>query len=433
MRKEILKLALPNILSNISVPLLGLVDLALMGHLDSEIHLNAIAIGGVIFSFIYLSFGFLRMGTTGFTAQAYGQGNEEESVLILSRSLLVSFAIALLLVLSQELILFISFQLLESSSEVLSNAKLYFSIRIYAAPATLGLYAISGWFIGRQNTKIPLLLALVINFANLGFNLLFVRVFEMKSDGVAWGTLLAQYLGFLIGLSIIALRYRSNLRLWNYSKMLDGAHLRAFFHVNRDIFIRTIVLISSLSFFTSASAKLGETVLAVNTLLFQFFLFFSYFIDGFANAAEALVGKYIGLNKPIELKRVIRKIMWWGLSISLPFSIGFFFFAEQLISILTDLPNIIQEAKAYFIWIAIVPLVSFAAFIYDGIYIGATQAKAMRNSMFFASLLGYLPLFYLLNPLLGNHGLWIAFLAFLGARGLLLWLWERKFILNRKI
>ena len=171
MRKEILRLALPNILSNISVPLLGIVDLALMGHLKSEVHINAIAIGGVIFSFIYMSFGFLRMGTTGFTAQAYGKQDEKESLLILARSLMLAFSIAVLLLLSQELIIYIALLLLNSSPEVAQFAKQYYSIRIFAAPATLGLYAISGWFIGRQNTKIPLFLALLINFANLGFNL----------------------------------------------------------------------------------------------------------------------------------------------------------------------------------------------------------------------------------------------------------------------
>ena len=428
MRKQILRLALPNILSNISVPLLGIVDLALMGHLESEVHINAIAIGGVIFSFIYMSFGFLRMGTTGFAAQAYGKKDEKESILVFSRSLLLAFSIAFLLLLSQELIITIGMQLLQSSPEVSLYAQQYYSIRIFAAPATLGLYAITGWFIGRQDTKTPLFLALLINFANLGFNLLFIKVFDMKSEGVAWGTLIAQYLGFLSGLLIIVIRHKAIFRLWSFKKMLYRPALKAYFKVNQDIFIRTLLLISSLSFFTAASARISDNILAINTILFQFFLFFSYFIDGFANAAEALVGKYIGKGKSKEVKVVVNQLLKWGFYLSIPFSVLFFFFGKNLMYILTDIPHLIEEAQPYFIWIGLIPILSFAAFIYDGIYVGATQAKAMRNSMFIASVLIYIPLYYLLRVPFGNHGLWIAFLAFLAARGILLYSWSKKYI-----
>jgi len=428
MRKQILRLALPNILSNISVPLLGIVDLALMGHLESEVHINAIAIGGVIFSFIYMSFGFLRMGTTGFAAQAYGKKDEKESILVFSRSLLLAFSIAFLLLLSQELIITIGMQLLQSSPEVSLYAQQYYSIRIFAAPATLGLYAITGWFIGRQDTKTPLFLALLINFANLGFNLLFIKVFDMKSEGVAWGTLIAQYLGFLSGLLIIVIRHKAIFRLWSFKKMLYRPALKAYFKVNQDIFIRTLLLISSLSFFTAASARMSDNILAINTILFQFFLFFSYFIDGFANAAEALVGKYIGKGKSKEVKAVVNQLLKWGFYLSIPFSVLFFFFGKNLMYILTDIPHLIDEAQPYFIWIGLIPVLSFAAFIYDGIYVGATQAKAMRNSMFIASLLIYVPLYYLLREPFGNHGLWIAFLAFLAVRGVLLFVWTKKYI-----
>lgn len=428
MRKEILRLAIPNILSNISVPLLGIVDLALMGHLESEVHINAIAIGGVIFSFIYMSFGFLRMGTTGFTAQAYGKKDEKESILIFSRSLLLAFSIAFILLVSQELIIYVGIQALSPSMDVSFFAKQYYSIRIFAAPATLGLYAITGWFIGRQNTKVPLFLALLINLANLGFNLLFIMAFDMKSDGVAYGTLIAQYLGFFAGLAIIIKKYRGIFKLWSKKEMLKAESIKAYFHVNKDIFIRTIILISSLSFFTAASARISDNILAINTILFQFFLFFSYFIDGFANAAEALVGKYIGHGKMKDVKKAIHLLMRWGLYLSIPFSLLFFFFGSQLMYLLTDIPHLITDAQPYFIWIGIIPILSFMAFIFDGIYIGATQAKAMRNSMFIASILIYLPLYYLLREPLGNHGLWIAFIAFLAARGLLLFAWTKKYI-----
>lgn len=428
MRKEILRLALPNIISNISVPLLGIVDLALMGHLESELYINAIAIGGVIFSFIYMSFGFLRMGTTGFTAQAYGQKNEKESLLIFSRSLLLAFAIASFLLMFKALILNIGLHLLNSSSEVSVYASQYYNIRIFAAPATLGLYAITGWFIGRQDTKTPLFLALLVNLANLGFNLVFIKIYHLKSDGVAWGTLLAQYLGFFTGIILIVYHHRVKIAGWNWREMLHKNALKSYFNVNLDIFIRTLILIASLSFFTSASAKISNQTLAINTLLFQFFLFFSYFIDGFANAAEALVGKYIGNNNPKFVKKVIRQLLLWGVYFSIPFSLIFFFFGENILYLLTDIPHLINDSKPYFIWVSLIPVLSFAAFIYDGIYIGATQAKAMRNSMFIASLVVYIPLFYLLKTPLGNHGLWIAFLAFLTMRGVLLFAWTKKYI-----
>jgi len=430
MRKEILRLAIPNILSNISVPLLGIVDLALMGHFESEVHINAIAIGGVIFSFIYMGFGFLRMGTTGFTAQAFGQKNEKESILIFSRSLLFAFVIAFFLLISQELIILLGLNILNSSAEVSFFAEQYFNIRIFAAPATLGLYAITGWFIGRQDTKTPLFLALVVNFSNLGFNLLFIKVFDLKSEGVAWGTLIAQYLGFFLGLLLLVKRNKINFHFWNLHEMLNQNSLAAYFQVNRNIFIRTLLLISSLSFFTAASSQFGDSTLAINTLLFQFFLFFSYFIDGFANAAEAMVGKYIGRGNTKHLKTLINQLLRSGFYISIPFSLLFFFFGKNLLFVLTDIPHLINESKAYFIWVGLLPVLSFAAFIYDGIFIGATQAKAMRNSMFIASILVYLPLYYLLRTPLENHGLWIAFLAFLSTRGILLFFWTKRYIYN---
>jgi len=240
--------------------------------------------------------------------------------------------------------------------------------------------------------------------------------------------LLAQYLGFISGLGLIWFHQRKQFHLWSFSKMLDRASLKAYFNVNRDIFIRTLLLISSLSFFTAASAKFGDSLLAVNTLLFQFFLFFSYFIDGFANAAEALVGKHIGYGEKENVKTVIRQLLRWGFFISLPFSLAFFFGGKYFMYILTDIPKLIEQAHPYFIWVSLIPVISFAAFIYDGIYVGATQAKAMRNSMFIASIILYIPLFYLLRIPFGNHGLWMAFLIFLGARGLLLGLWTKKYI-----
>ncbi len=427
-KNPILHLALPNILSNISIPLVGMVDLALMGHMESELHLNAIAIGGSIFSFVYMSFGFLRMSTTGFVAQAHGRKNSVEELLVFSRSLLLAFSIALILLVFQNPIGNLAVYLLGANEQINNEALQYYQIRIFAAPATLGLFAIVGWFIGRQDTRTPLLLALIINIGNVLFNLYFVYVMGLKSDGVAWGTLIAQYTGFLVGITLLIARSKKYWKELSKKALMNAVELKLFFNVNRDIFIRTVLLLVALTFFTASSARMGEETLAVNTLLFQFFLFFTYFIDGFANAAEALVGKHLGEDKYASLKPLITKIFIWGLIVSLPFSMIYFIFGTEILQILTDIPSVIQASQPYMFWVGILPILSFAAFIWDGVYIGATAAKAMRNSMIVSTLLVYLPLYYLLQSYLGNHGLWIAFLAFLLSRGLYLQIISGRYI-----
>lgn len=428
MKNPILRLAMPNILSNISVPLVGMVDLALMGHMESELHLNAIAIGGSIFSFLYMSFGFLRMSTTGFVAQAHGKKDQQEIIHVFSRAMIVAFTIALLLMVLQTPIARISTRLLGASAEINVEALKYFHIRIFAAPATLGLYAIMGWFIGRQDTRTPLFLALLINIGNIIFNVLFIFGFDMKSEGVAWGTLIAQYIGFFTGMYILMKRTHRMWPLWTWEAMWERSELKKFFSVNRDIFIRTIMLILSLTFFTASSARMGDDILAINTLLFQFFLFYTYFIDGFANAAEALIGKQLGEDPMASLKPLVYKLFVWGFAISIPFSLTYFLFGLNIMQILTSLPHIISAAGPYILWIGILPIISFAAFIWDGVYIGATAASPMRNSMLISSILVFLPLYYLLEPIWGNHGLWISFLSFLLSRGLYLHLRASKFI-----
>jgi len=322
----------------------------------------------------------------------------------------------------------ISVQLLGAGEEVNHEALKYFHIRILAAPATLGLYAIMGWFIGKQDTKTPLYLALLINIGNILFNLLFVFVFNMKSDGVALGTVIAQYIGFGTGLFVLLRRSRHILYLWSWKGMKETSEIKKFFAVNRDIFIRTILLLMSLTFFTASSARMGNEILAINTLLFQFFLFFTYFIDGFANAAEALIGKQVGENNKSSLRPLVYKLFTWGALISIPFSLAYFTLGSEILGLLTGLPHIIKQASPYMIWIGLLPILSFAAFIWDGVYIGATAAAAMRNSMLISSLIVFFPLYFLLEPIWGNHGLWISFLAFLSSRSLYLHFRAKKYI-----
>ena len=419
-------MAIPNIVSNISIPLLAMVDLGLMGHLGSEKYIGAVALGGMLFSFIFWAFGFLRMGTSGFTAQAYGQRNLAETGNILIRSVVTAFGAGFLLILMQLPLGWVAFRLVDGSSQVESLAQQYFAIRIYSAPATLFIYAVIGWFIGMQNAKLPMILAISVNLLNVLLSLLFIKVFAMDSNGVAWANVISQYGGLLLGMYLLSFYWRKIGKKIVVADALNREALLRFIHVNKDIFIRTLCLIFTLSFFTTQSANTSDTILAVNTLLFQFFYFFSYFVDGFAYAAEALAGKYIGSSDNGMLKKVIRKLFVWGAAIAGVFTLVFLFAGGSILNLLTNNPNIILAAKPYMFWVVLFPIITFSAFIWDGIYVGATASKAMRNSMLVITLLIFLPAYYLSQPIIGNNGLWLALMLFMGARGLFLCLMARK-------
>ncbi len=421
LNRQILRLSVPNIVSNITVPLLGLVDLAMMGHLDDPVYIGAIALGSAIFNLIYMSFGFLRMGTTGFTAQAFGAKLKTEITLILYRSLLVAFLIAIVIIVLQYPIQWIAFQLLDGSLEVKTLAREYFYIRIFAAPATLGLYALHGWFLGMQNAKIPMVLAILINSLNILFNFIFIIGFGMKADGVAYASLIAQYAGLVVAIIFILTKYKAYLTPFISKVIFQASALKKFFIVNSDIFIRTILLILTLTFFTSRSARISDDILAVNTLLFQFFFIFSYFADGFAFAGEALAGKARGSGNDVILKKTVNHLFYWGWGASFLFSLLFAFGLKPLLWVMTDSENLIQLAWQYKWWIIILPLASGAAFIWDGIYVGVTASKAMRNTMIVSSIFIFLPAYYLSIDLIQNHGLWLALNLFMASRGLFMW------------
>jgi MATE family multidrug resistance protein len=368
------------------------------------------------------------MGTTGFTAQAYGAGNKKEASLIFARSMMVAIAGGIILILIRMPIDWFSFRLFESSATVKGLASEYFYIRIWAAPATLSLYALTGWFLGMQNAKIPMILAILINILNVGANYIFVYGFGMRSDGVAWGTLIAQYTGLIAGVILFIRYYGSIVREWNYKAIMQIKALKRFFMVNKDILIRTILLILAFAIFTASSARMSDNILAVNTILLQFLLLFSYFLDGFAYAAESLAGKFYGAGKLKELRKFTRYIFVWGTLISIPFSLAYLFAGKYILYILTDNPDVISQASPYLFWLALVPIVSFVAFIWDGIFTGCTATAAMRNTMIIASLLIYIPLNYLLIGPLQNHGLWLSLMIFLIARGMIMTMYAPRAI-----
>jgi MATE family multidrug resistance protein len=426
MNKKILHLAIPSIISNISIPLIGMVDLALVGHLENLQYIGAISLGGMIFNFIYWGFGFLRMGTTGITAQSYGSKNLKEAGLTLARSFLIGISGGFLLILLQKPIGILSFYLLNGSEEVEQLAKQYFYIRIWAAPATLGLYSLTGWFIGMQNTRFPMIITVSVNLLNVVFSVFFVLKLDMKSEGVALGTVLAQLTGLLIGLFLYFKYYKKLNKYIHFSSLFDKEAINKFFHVNKDIFIRTLFLIFTFTFFTAESARAGNDILAINTLLLQYFMFFSYLIDGFAYAAEALTGKYIGSGSLKELRINIRLLFKWGILTSIPFSLTYLAGGKAILSLLTNNQELIQMSLPYMFWVALVPVITFPAFLLDGIFIGATASKGMRNTMIISTVIFYLPVYYILKPQLGNHALWLALMTFMISRGLFMYLRMKK-------
>ncbi|MFO8088015.1 MAG: MATE family efflux transporter [Bacteroidales bacterium] len=430
LNRQIVNLAVPNIISNITVPMLGMADLALMGHLASKEHIGAIALGTTIFNMIYMVFGFLRMGTSGFTAQAFGAQNKSDSILTLSRALFVAVIAAFLILVLQYPIERFSFWVLDASPKVEELTRSYFYIRIWAAPATISIYAFNGWFIGMQNARIPMMIAIFINALNIILNFIFVYYFQMSSNGVALGTVIAQYSGLLIAVFFLMKKYSAFLGFWKWKAMMQLQALKLFLKVNGDIFIRTLLLISSLSFFTAISAQISDTVLAVNSILFQYFLLFSYFIDGFAYAAEALVGKYTGARQSAMLKKLVRRLFLWGMAMATPFTVVYIFGNDWILRLLTDQQQVIDNASPYLFWVAFIPFVTFPAFLWDGIFIGATASKPMRNTMVVAVILIYLPAWFLLSPSLGNHGLWLALLLFMAARGISLSLFAPHYIFS---
>jgi len=426
LNKQILALAIPNILTNLSVPLLSSVDTAVVGHLDEVYYLGAIAIGSMIFNFIYWAFGFLRMGTTGLTSQAFGKKDEKEIALNLFRPLLVALFGAIVLISLQYAIAEISFMIIDASAEVEKHAMKYFYIRIFAAPATLAIYVFHGWFLGMQNAKYPMILLITVNVLNLLFNLLFIYQFNMTSDGVALGTVIAQYSGLIIAIIIFNKKYQNYLKYFSLSEILNLSKLKTFYKVNSNIFIRTLALLFVLSYFTVESAKFGDDILAANTILLQMWIIISYAVDGFAFAAESLVGKFIGANDNDRLKLSIKYLFVWGLGIGLIFTLIYSLVGEVIITLFTDNKVVVELAVTFVAWTIVSQMVNSVSFIWDGIYIGATKTETMRNSMLFSAFIVFLPTYLLTKDYLGNHSLWLALTLFMVVRALSLTLTARK-------
>lgn len=427
--KQVFKLALPSIISNITVPLLGIIDLTIVGHMGDVIYIGAIAIGTMIFNVLYWLFGFLRMGTSGMTSQALGRRDLTEAMRLLVRSLTISTAIAAIFIVFQLPIRWMALSIMQPTEQIAEQAAIYFSICIWGAPAMLGLYGLTGWFIGMQNTRIPMLVSIFQNIVNIVASVTFVFGFGMKIQGVALGTLTAQWTGFLLALYCWK-RYYGRLAEYNWKDdLFKRSTMVRFFAVNRDIFIRTLFLVAVNFFFISAGSRQGAIILSVNTLLMTLFTLFSYVMDGFAYAGEALSGKYYSAANKLAFDRVYNSLFAWGAIMAVVFTLVYAVGGNGFLMLLTNEAVVVQSAEAYFWWAVMIPIVSVSAFVYDGIFIGLTATRGMLVSSVVSALV-FFALYLALQSYLGNHALWLAFIVYLGLRGGIQWLLYRRMHLN---
>ena len=427
MHKEILSLAIPSIVTNITVPLLGLVDVAIVGHMGDASYIGAIAVGTMMMNVICWLFGFLRMGTSGMTSQAYGRGDSKEAATILFQAIALGAAIGILFVLFQPLLLRLFLFFMRPSDEIRAFASVYFHVCVFGLPAALVMYGLTGWFIGMQDTRTPMTVSIFQNIVNIMTSLLLVYVFGMKVEGVALGTLTAQYSGLLLALYILRRKYASHYQLLfsqftlkpgDYSSFSYKHTLNRFFRVNRDIFLRTLFLVAVNAAFTSVGSRQGDVILAVNTLLFQFFTLYSYIMDGFAYAGEAICGKYYGAGNAPSFHACIRRLFAWGVIMTVVYTAAYYFGANDILHVLSNEQTVIDASEPYLLWVALIPVAGMGAFIWDGVFIGITDSRGMLLSCFVAAIV-FAIMLSLFFTTMGNHALWLALLSYLLARGVM--------------
>ena len=429
MNREILRIAIPNIVSNITVPLMGIVSTAIAGHWgeDSAATIGALAIGVSIFNFIYWNCSFVRMGTSGLTAQAFGAGDFRECTNMLVRALSVAAVMGLLMVVLQ-------YPLGEAALWAMNGGPMtrdYYYARIWAVPAGILLFGFNGWFNGMQNAVIPMCTAIAVNVVHILCSLWFAFGFDVGIVGIAYGSVIAQYVGVALSALLLWARYRRVLTRIDWREVLDLAPLRNFFVINRDIILRTLCIVAVYTFFTGASARMDDpALLAVNTLLLQMFTLFSYMNDGFAFAAEALTGRFIGARDEGALRDCLKKCILWGTAVSVAFVGIYLGWWRELVAVFVDddAPNaaaIFELARRYIGWIIMIPVASAMPFIMDGIMVGATHTRIMRDSMFWSTA-AYFGIYYAFYGLIGNNALWLAFTLYMFLRGVLQFFMTRR-------
>ena len=421
---QILRLAIPSILANITIPLVGLVDTAIVGHIANATFIGGIAIGTMLFDLLYWNFGFLRVGTSGMTAQAFGRGDRQECARLLSQSVGIALLGAAVIWLLQWLFVTVVLAILPCSPEVATFARDYFFVRIWAAPATLSLMAFKGWFIGMQDTVSPMITDIVVNLVNMLVSYVLAVHTPMGAIGVAWGTVIAQFTGLSMALILLLVKYR---HLWQglspVRLALDSSGMRRLISLNGNLFIRSLCFMVVYVGFTSLASNYGDVELAVSTIMMKLFMLFSYFVDGFAYAGEALVGKYMGRNQQseinnqdnVQIPHVVRLLFAWSLGVGLLFTVIFALWSSGFYLTMTSDATVLARLADYTPWLIAMPIVSTLAFMWDGVYTGATAGKHIRNALIYAALafvIGYLVTYWWL----GIQGLYIAYFAHLIAR-----------------
>lgn len=435
LNKEILRLSIPAIISNITVPILGLSDTTISGHLGSELYIGAIAVGTMMFNVVFWLFGFLRMGTTGLTAQAYGARDNDECRKLLVRACALGLIIGVVILLLHIPIRWLLLLLISPEGQVADYASDYFNICIWGAPALLFNMAVMGWFLGVQNTVVPMIISVSVNIVNIILSLCFVFLFDMGFEGVAYGTMISNWVG--VGIAIL---YVLKFYEWRFPKIcrtdiLQLSDMGRFFKINTDIMFRSACIMSVSLTVTSIGAQLGALTLAANAIIMQFFILFSYFMDGFAFAAEALSGKFVGARDLQNLKRVINRLLLWALGVASVFTIIYIGGYKFIVSFITNEANVIATVDKYSLWLKLIPIVTVAAFIYDGIYIGLTATRQMLIATFLSAM-AFLSICFIhpfggnLIDLPQNHTLWIAFLTYLLLRGVMLGFYTKRLLKN---
>lgn len=411
-------LAIPNIIANLTVPLLGAVDMAVIGNLSAA-HLGAVTAGATIFAFLYWLFVFLRMATTGLTAQAHGRGAHGDIMTMLGRAGVLAVAIGLIMLVFQAPIIWSGLALIAPSQSVMPLAETYTNIRIWGAPAALFNMAMVGWLLGMQRAGTALLVQAIINGTNMALDWLFVPVLGFDIAGVAWATVCAQYTGALVGLWIAIKTARRLGAGMDWAHVFNVPALMALMAVNRDIMIRTFLLIVIMTMFTIQGAALGDLTLAANGILVLFISFLSHGLDGFAHAAEALVGSAAGARNRLALRAAVWVSTMWAVATAALYTLAFLAFGALLIALITDIPEVQAATMRYWPWMIAAPLVTVWSYQLDGIFVGATASVAMRNAMVMAAAV-YFPLMFFLKDMWGNHGVWAAFTIFMIIRAIAL-------------
>tara|TARA_B100001540_G_scaffold237402_1_gene211814 strand:+ start:1732 stop:3048 length:1317 start_codon:yes stop_codon:yes gene_type:complete len=409
-------IALPAIIANISNPLLGLADTAIMGHMPDTSYLAGLALGTLIFNVLFMGMNFLRMGTTGLAAQTSGRDDQTELALLFFRAALLALTIGSLLIVLHPLIGPMAFALLDGAPDAQAKGQIYFDIRIWAAPITLTNYCIMGWLLGLQQARDVLIIQLFMNGLNIVLNVMFVFGLHMNIDGVAYGTLCAEVTALLLGMTLLLRHFRqrtgqSLFHHFHMSAIMRAEKIRQLLSLNRDIFIRTISLMAAFTLFTAFGARMDKDILATNALLMNFVMFLAFGLDGYAQAAEVLVGEYIGRGKVTAVRQSVKITTLWAFLTALLYMLVYGLFGLQFVDTLTDLDNIRHLARDYFFWIILIPGLAVWCYQLDGIFIGATLGREMRNAMLF-SLAFYIGCAFILVPLWGNHGLWLSFSLF---------------------